>query len=180
MGLPILGLSPRRESFRVFLRFSPLAHLSPLDSKRDELLRESLFIIGVGNPVLGVTPLEAIAAGTAYLNPVYPTPKHLWENGAYVCSSQHTFAQQLGQPFAYDYVVGNVEQAKLAVGRAVAHNGGKGFAPHVPPEYSPEGVARKVLESIEMDFDKVSTPGDVSGRCVRRVAAQEGSGSRAV
>lgn len=137
-------------------------------SKRDQLLRESLFIIGVGNPVLGVTPLEAIAAGTAYVNPVYPAPKHLWENGAYVCNSQHTFAQELGRPYAYDYPIGHVGRAKAVVDAAVAYNDGKGFLPYVPPQYSSEGVARRVLESIEMDFDKVPMPSDASGKCVRR------------
>ena len=54
------------------------------------------------NFYLGATPLEAIAAGTAYINPVYKTTKYLHENSVYERLSQHTFAQDLGAPYVYN------------------------------------------------------------------------------
>ena len=121
-------------------------------AKRNELLRDSIFILGLGDPVLGVTPFEAIAAGTAYINPVYKERKQLWENSDYHCTSQHTFAQQLGPPYTYDYSINNVESALAAVRRALTFNHSKGFEPYLPPEYTEHAVALRILESVSMRF----------------------------
>jgi hypothetical protein len=62
----------------------------------------------------GATPLEAIAAGTAYINPVFKTRKYLHENSVYECLSQHTFAQELGAPYVYNYTEGDAESAFIS------------------------------------------------------------------
>ena len=69
---------------------------------RNKLLSESLFFIGLGDPVLGASPFEAMAHGTIYLNPVYPQPKNLWQNRQFHYTSQHQYAGFVGAPLSYD------------------------------------------------------------------------------
>jgi hypothetical protein len=52
-----------------------------------ELLQESKFLIGLGDPLLGPSALEGIAGGCMYINPTYSKPVL----GGYL--SQHPFAQ---------------------------------------------------------------------------------------
>jgi hypothetical protein len=119
---------------------------------RTQLLAESLFIIGLGDPVLGATPLEAIASGAAYINPQYRVRKNLWENSVYRCMSQHTFAEELGPPFVYNYRQGDAESAVEAVRRVLDFNNSRGFPPYVPPQHTPSVVTGRILESIKMRF----------------------------
>ena len=119
---------------------------------RNQLLAESLFLIGLGDPVLGATPFEAIASGAAYINPRYQTRKKLWQNSEYACTSQHTFAGELGAPYVHDYQEGDAESAMQAVRRVLSWNDGRGFAAYVPPQHSPAEVERRLEESMQMRF----------------------------
>lgn len=119
---------------------------------RSQLLAESLFIIGLGDPVLGATPLEAIASGAAYINPQYDAKKSLWQNNKYACTSQHTFAEKLGPPFVYNYREGDAESALHAVTLAVQFNNSRGFPPYVDFQHRQLTVSSRILESLKMHF----------------------------
>jgi hypothetical protein len=64
-----------------------------------ELLSESNFVIGVGDPISGPTALEALAEGCVYLNPAYEPPRHVYGVAALPVRSQHPYAAGLGAPF---------------------------------------------------------------------------------
>mmetsp|Transcript_34049 Transcript_34049/g.49473 ORF Transcript_34049/g.49473 Transcript_34049/m.49473 type:complete len:259 (-) Transcript_34049:9-785(-) len=53
-----------------------------------QLLAESKFLIGLGNPLLGPSAIDAISVGCMFLNPIYSSPlrSHEWFN------SQHPYA----------------------------------------------------------------------------------------
>jgi hypothetical protein len=93
---------------------------------------------------------------------VYKTRKDLHENSVYECLSQHTFAQDLGAPYVYNYQEGDAESAFKAVKLAVDYNGGRGFPPYVPPDHTPEAVTRRIMESLETHFHM-----DSAGMCRR-------------
>lgn len=126
---------------------------------RSELLADSLFIIGLGDPVLGATPLEAIASGAAYINPQYDARKSLWQNSKYACTSQHTFAENLGPPFVYNYREGDAESAIHAVRLALQFNNSRGFPPYVDFQHRPLTVSNRILESLKMRFHPVYNGG---------------------
>ena len=102
---------------------------------------------------------------------MYRTRKHLGENSVYECLSQHTFAQDLGAPYVYNYQEGDAESAFKAVKLAVDYNGGRGFPPYVPPDHAPETVTRRIIESLETHFQM-----DAAGMCVCVVGVGVGVG----
>ncbi|CAM9864132.1 unnamed protein product, partial [Hapterophycus canaliculatus] len=71
-------------------------HLSR--EKWHSLLRESKFILGLGNPLSGPSAMDAVMAGCIYLNPVFPFPmKNIY-------NSQHPFlAQSVGEPYVCSF-----------------------------------------------------------------------------
>mmetsp|Transcript_15039 Transcript_15039/g.54233 ORF Transcript_15039/g.54233 Transcript_15039/m.54233 type:complete len:308 (+) Transcript_15039:1194-2117(+) len=82
------------------------------------LLRKSAFVIGLGHPVDSPTPLEALANGAAWLNPV-----SLGETERrYVKKShaQHQGLKLLGMPYVYNVVLTNISSVIQAAEMAVA------------------------------------------------------------
>jgi hypothetical protein len=63
------------------------------------LLRESSFVLGLGDPVLGPTALEGLAEGCVYLNPEYPQPRRVNGIAELTIGSQHPYAARIGPPF---------------------------------------------------------------------------------
>ena len=63
------------------------------------LLRESSFVLGLGDPVSGPTALEALAAGCVYLNPRYSEPRLVNGIPELAIESQHPYAARIGPPF---------------------------------------------------------------------------------
>ena len=66
------------------------------------LLQESAFVLGLGDPVIGPTPIEGLAAGCAYLNPVYPSPRQLGQNADVRLRTQHDPLADVGPPAVLD------------------------------------------------------------------------------
>ncbi len=65
------------------------------------LLRESSFVLGLGDPVSGPTALEALAAGSVYLNPRYSAPRLVNDVPELTIDSQHPYAARIGPPFVH-------------------------------------------------------------------------------
>jgi hypothetical protein len=79
-----------------------------------QLLSGSAFLLGFGRPLDGPTPLEAMAHGCAFINPLFSTP-YVQRNKPtrYVYHSQHPFIQEhVPEPFAFTIDVTN--HTKLA------------------------------------------------------------------
>jgi len=65
------------------------------------LLRESSFVLGLGDPVSGPTALEALAEGCVYLNPRYSPPRLVNNVPDLAIDSQHPYAARIGPPFVH-------------------------------------------------------------------------------
>jgi len=116
--------------------------------ERQRLLRESKFMLGLGDPVLGVSPFEAMAAGCAYLDPQFRPPRKLDQNSRYVLSSQHPYASRVSPPHSFGVALDDHEsvaavQAVLAAGEV---------APFVPPEFTLDAVAGALEVNFATDF----------------------------
>lgn len=63
------------------------------------LLRDASFVVGLGDPILGPTALEALAEGCVYLNPRYGSPRPINGIPELTVASQHPYAARIGPPF---------------------------------------------------------------------------------
>jgi hypothetical protein len=71
-----------------------------------KLLSESHFLLGLGNPLLGPSAIDAIISGAVYINPMYKKPMRDR------FQSQHDFAmEKIGSPFVCSYPEGDAVKA---------------------------------------------------------------------
>nr|CAG4711789.1 unnamed protein product [Naegleria fowleri] len=73
------------------------------------LLRSVHFVIGIGDPVVGPTAMDAISCGAIFLNPVYDHERVLNNlNGWFKLKNQHPYVQQyIGPPYSFQYHLSN-------------------------------------------------------------------------
>lgn len=77
------------------------------------LLQESKFLIGLGDPLLGPSAIDAIAAGCVYINPTYGKPKKDRMN-------QHPYAaESIGSPYVCNYRLGDSASLQQCVKQAL-------------------------------------------------------------
>jgi alpha-1,3(6)-mannosylglycoprotein beta-1,6-N-acetyl-glucosaminyltransferase len=126
----------------------------------EKTLAESVFVMGFGDPIMGPTPLEGIAAGCAYLNPLFPETKTLGMNRKMPLDSQHPQVRDIygGEPYVYDIILENHDHVLATIGR-VLENLDKGLIkPYVPYDYTIEAITAKVANDLatrpEMSNDK--------------------------
>jgi len=98
------------------------------------LLRESKFLIGLGDPLLGPSALDAIAAGCMYINPSLNTPV----KGS---KSQHPWAaDNIGEPYVCSYEENDADSLNVCIAKAMAAN----LTPLVPAEFTPDVYLQRV------------------------------------
>ena len=99
-----------------------------------KLLRESKFLIGLGDPLLGPSAIDAIAAGCMYINPIYSLPKK-------GCLSQHPYASNnIGEPYVCNYKMDDAESLKLCIRKALQVD----LKPFVPSDFKKENYLARV------------------------------------
>jgi hypothetical protein len=87
------------------------------DQWRD-LLKESRFMIGLGDPLLGPSAIDAISAGCVYINPIYDKPVR---DGHFL--SQHPYAaEKIGAPYVCSVKLRDVEGVLDCVRNALKIN----------------------------------------------------------
>ena len=101
------------------------------------LLRESKFLLGLGDPLLGPSAVDAVAAGCAYVDVIYDKPKKL------VYASQHPFvaAAFAGTPY---YCAARAGDARAFADCARAAADGPELAPRAVPELALDAHAARV------------------------------------
>ena len=109
-------------------------------SKWMELLAESKFLIGLGDPLLGPSAMDAIAAGCVFINPVYKDLKL----GGY--PSQHPFAQRTSGERVCSYPVGDSTKALQCVKTALEAS----FERYIPPELTVEAYTKRVRNIFDI------------------------------
>ncbi|CAM9146528.1 unnamed protein product [Ectocarpus sp. 12 AP-2014] len=113
-------------------------HLPP--DEWNQLLQESKFIIGLGNPLLGPSAVDAVTAGCAYLNPIFLRPEKK------VYNSQHPFlAQRVGEPYVCSFEQHNAYAAVDCARRALEQD----LSPMIPQELTKASHATRVREIFE-------------------------------
>ena len=117
-----------------------VGHVAPSEWKK--LLMESKFLIGLGDPLLGPSAIDAITYGCMYINPTYQKGGHP-KKEAHL--SQHPYAEQfIGEPFVCSYKIDSIIELKGCVEKALSTNLQMG----VPADFKKE----KYLERVRKIF----------------------------
>lgn len=79
------------------------------------LLRGAKFVLGLGDPILGPTALEALAAGAILLNPSFAPPRPVEGNAGVLFDSQHPFSAGIGPPYVLSIDLSQTERVVRTV-----------------------------------------------------------------
>jgi hypothetical protein len=106
-----------------------------------QLLHKSKFLLGLGNPLLGPSAIDAIASGCMYINPIYKKPiKINYYN-------QHPYAMtHIGAPYVCSYPEGDLKALLLCVDKALSVEL-KGF---IPEDFTHEAYIKRVKAIFDL------------------------------
>lgn len=101
------------------------------------LLRESRFMLGLGDPLIGPSAIDAVAAGTVFINPVLKPPK------LKIYHSQHPFMHEyVGEPYVCTVSLDDIAGTRDCVRAALR----KDLQPMVPSQLHKGAYFRRVGE----------------------------------
>ena len=134
--------------FSRFVQRGQHGHISP--TQYAALFRDMAFVVGTGAPFLSPTPLEALAQGAAFLNPLVNGSLES-EDGHY--QHQH-LAKTTGPPYSYKYDR-RAPKTLVAAAEAAVRNR---FASHVPFSNRPEATAAAACAMLADELGSMCRP----------------------
>ncbi|XP_033107828.1 alpha-1,6-mannosylglycoprotein 6-beta-N-acetylglucosaminyltransferase A-like [Anneissia japonica] len=119
-----------------------------------QLLRETKLFVGLGFPYEGPAPLEAIANGCVFLNPLFIPPKNSLNTKFFKdkpttrqLTSQHPYAEQyIGKPYVHTVDISNTTALEMTLAEIVKQGE---LPPHLPFEFSCEGMLQRLSIYIQ-------------------------------
>ncbi|KRY55304.1 Alpha-1,6-mannosylglycoprotein 6-beta-N-acetylglucosaminyltransferase A, partial [Trichinella britovi] len=124
-----------------------------LDSGRFNLLsREAKIFLGLGFPYEGPAPLEAVANGLVFINPKFSAPKSRLNETFFAkkptlrqLKSQNSYMEDyIGEPYVFTVDISDRPALRAAVKQALQAEVARIFEPHVPWEFTAEGMFERV------------------------------------
>jgi CheY-like chemotaxis protein len=106
-----------------------------------EHLASSKFLLGLGNPLLGPSAIDAVSLGCMFIDPNYKTAVH---NAGYI--SQHPYLHTAMPEYVCSYNEGNVVELTNCVNKALATN----LSPKIPDELTREAYVNRVKEIFKL------------------------------
>eukprot|EP00240_Pyramimonas_obovata_P002537 CAMPEP_0118928546 /NCGR_PEP_ID=MMETSP1169-20130426/5777_1 /TAXON_ID=36882 /ORGANISM="Pyramimonas obovata, Strain CCMP722" /LENGTH=724 /DNA_ID=CAMNT_0006870553 /DNA_START=461 /DNA_END=2638 /DNA_ORIENTATION=+ len=139
-------------------------------SEWEELVAESKYFIGFGDPLLGPSVMHCLAAGTPYLDPVFSNPKAVASGMTF--TSQHPYAHSFGAPLVHRVHLDNIVEVVATVKRVLS---APPVAPFVPSAMTPGGYKAKVEQlMMEDNFCTTNMPENPADSDNTRVARPRG------
>jgi hypothetical protein len=112
------------------------------------ILLESSFLLGLGNPLLGPSALEAVAAGAMYLDPMYDgkRTKPLTDVSP-LFTSQHPFLKAVGEPYVCSISdVTNYDSVRPCVEKALSTS----LDPFIEPLFTRTEYINRVRKIVDL------------------------------
>lgn len=108
--------------------------------KWSQLLEKASFLLGLGNPLLGPSAVDAVAHGCVYIDPAYPEPVNT------VYDSQHPYLRDsVGEPYVCSSVLDDPESNRRCAENALAFNaGGTTNTPVLLPDLTKEAYLTRL------------------------------------
>mmetsp|Transcript_11887 Transcript_11887/g.17716 ORF Transcript_11887/g.17716 Transcript_11887/m.17716 type:complete len:422 (-) Transcript_11887:63-1328(-) len=114
-----------------------IGHLKPEDWI--ELLETSKFLVGLGDPLVGPSAIDAISSGAMYINPTFKTPKLAYYK------SQHPFAKTSVPESVCDFnIEGSSSELLACIDRALKSK----LSPRVPKELMLPSYMKRLREIL--------------------------------
>ena len=114
-----------------------LGHQNP--KQWNVLLSQSMFLLGLGDPLLGPSAIDAVTAGCMYINPMYPSP---FTHNDLSFTSQHPHAEEtIGQPYVCSYLQNDLSSLQACVDKSMTTN----LVPYTPIEFTKEAYRKRVI-----------------------------------
>lgn len=140
----IATISPIHADSRLYGNVQWLGHQSM--QQWSTLLAQSKFLLGLGNPLIGPSAIDAIAHGCMYINPIYSSPVRD------VFHSQHPYAQdKIGEPYVCSYHIDNQMELSKCVEKAMTID----LKSFIPKDFTKEAYFQRV-EDIFLNSYKAS------------------------
>lgn len=108
-----------------------------------QLLQQSRFLVGLGNPMLGPSAIDAISSGCMFLNPIFRKP--VVHNG-YSYNSQHPYVESLGSPYVCNYQQHSVQQLQNCIDFALNTT----LQPFIPPAFTQQEHLARVRQIFNL------------------------------
>ena len=106
------------------------------------LLRKSKFLLGLGNPLLGPSAIDAISNGCMFINPIYNVPMR---DGAF--KSQHPYAaEKIGEPYVCSYPERDLDALIKCVQKAQTAD----LTPFIPKDFTEEAYLQRVAKLFDL------------------------------
>ena len=100
-----------------------------------KILMQSKFLIGLGDPLLGPSAIDAIAAGCMYLNPSYRHPMRE------IFNSQHPYAaDKIGEPYVCTFDSNDINSVLKCVKLALQTS----LTPMIPKDFTKNEYTKRV------------------------------------
>lgn len=117
-----------------------LGHQTPENWKK--LLQGSKFLLGLGDPILGPSAIDAMTAGCMYLNPRYKR-----DIKGTMFYSQHPYAEKtIGSPYVCSFDVDNQQQLKECIDLALTTD----LKPVIPPDFQEDAYLSRVRNIFQL------------------------------
>jgi Glycosyltransferase family 18 len=160
-----------------------IMHTSMGPKEYVSFMNEVAFLIGFGDPIVSPSPLEGLAHGAAWLNPIRANgqnnskaihkalgdyPLH-WENDSPI-KTQHRPLSLLGMPYVYNIDLDNVTNVLEAANWAVQYR----FSTYTPWEFRPNSMIDRVCALME-DESLCDCPNPIFGGFSRDLSGGKGS-----
>jgi hypothetical protein len=100
-----------------------------------QLLSQSKFLLGLGNPLLGPSALDAIALGCMFIEPIYSESiKHY--------TSQHPFVKEVAPEYVCSYHESNLEELFACIDQALSVT----LPPKIPKELTKDEYLKRIVK----------------------------------
>eukprot|EP01033_Poteriospumella_lacustris_P016172 gene16172-11567_t len=104
-------------------------------------LAQSKFLLGLGNPLLGPSAVDAVSLGCMFIDPIYKTPAHTAQY-----RSQHPYLHDVAPEYVCTYHEGNAEELTRCVEKALSVT----LPPKIPDELTREAYFRRVQTIFDL------------------------------
>lgn len=107
-----------------------------------ELLQNSKFLLGLGNPLAGPSAIDAIAHGCMFINPIYNKPVRE------EYTSQHPYAMtKIGIPYVCSYHEGNLDELDECISKALSSP----LDSHIPIDFQVSNYLKRVQDIFHIE-----------------------------
>ena len=109
-----------------------------------ELLSQSKFLLGMGDPLLGPSAVDAISRGCMFLNPMYDKPVIVNDQ---MFQSQHPYAaENIGEPYVCSYKINDILSLEKCIEKALRTT----LKPYVPKHFTKEAYRQRVIDIFKL------------------------------